>query len=416
MNYFLVLVVIGVAALGMAWMPALANKTRISYAILYVALGMLIYAFFKDYLPEPDPIRHPVIAVRFTEFVVIVALMGTGLKIDQPFSLKSWALPLKMVSISMILCIAGGALVGVYFLGLDVASAILLSSVLAPTDPVLASDVQVDPPLEGEKENVRFSLTAEGGMNDGTAFPFVWLAIYLTMQSGGEPVTLMHWFGWKLVYKLIAGVACGYILGKALAYLLFRLPEKYKLVRVNDGFAALSMTLLVYGLTEIINGYGFIAVFVCAVTLRNEEMEHRLHRKLHAFSDQIERILVAITLILFGGALITGILSAITWPLVIFSLVFLLVIRPVTTWFSFIKERLPLKEKLAISFFGIRGIGSFYYIAFALTQIRFNQPGRLWAVVSLIVLMSIICHGLTASTVIRKIEEDRELPNDKTHP
>ena len=134
MNYFLVLVVIGVAALGMAWMPALANKTRISYAILYVALGMLIYAFFKDYLPEPDPIRHPLIAVRFTEFVVIVALMGTGLKIDQPFSLKSWALPLKMVSISMILCIAGGALVGVYFLGLDLASAILLSSVLAPTD------------------------------------------------------------------------------------------------------------------------------------------------------------------------------------------------------------------------------------------------------------------------------------------
>ena len=119
-------------------------------------------------------------------------------------------------------------------------------------------------------------------MNDGTAFPFVWLAIYLVMQSAGEPVTLMHWFGWKLVYKLIAGVACGYILGKALAYLLFRLPEKYKLVRVNDGFAALAMTLLVYGLTEIINGYGFIAVFVCAVTLRNEEMEQAQVMVVHA--------------------------------------------------------------------------------------------------------------------------------------
>jgi sodium/hydrogen antiporter len=412
MNYFLVLVVIGIAALGMAWMPALASRTRISYSILYVALGMLIYSVFNN-LPEPDPLRHPLIAVHFTEFVVIVALMGTGLKIDQPFTLKSWAVPLKMVSISMILCIAGGALIGIYFLDLDVASAILLASVLAPTDPVLASDVQVDPPLEGAKENVRFSLTAEGGMNDGTAFPFVWLAIYLAMQASGEPISLMHWFGWKLLYKLIAGVACGYILGKALAYLLFRLPEKIKLVRVNDGFAALSMTLLVYGLTEIINGYGFVAVFACAVTLRNEEMGHRLHRKLHAFSDQIERILVAITLVLFGGALVTGILSAITWPLVVFSLIFLLIIRPVTTWFAFIKERLPLREKLAISFLGIRGIGSFYYVAFALTQIRFNQPSRLWAVVSLIVLMSIICHGLTASTVIRKIDADRENSNGK---
>ena len=407
MNYFLVLVLIGAAALGMAWMPALSNKTRISYSILYVGLGMLIYSLF-DKLPAPDPLLHPVIAVRFTEFVVIVALMGTGLKIDQPFSLKSWALPLKMVSISMILCIAGGAFIGVYFLGLDLASAILLSAVLAPTDPVLASDVQVAPPLEGEKEKVRFALTAEGGMNDGTAFPFVWLAIYLAMQAEGQPVSMMDWFGWKLLYKLIAGVACGYVLGKALAYVLFRLPEKITLVRVNDGFAALSMTLLVYGFTELISGYGFIAVFVCAVTLRNEEMGHRLHRKLHAFSDQIERIVVAITLLLFGGALANGILSAITWPLVIFSLLFLLIIRPLTTWVSFIKERLPLKEKLAISFFGIRGIGSFYYIAFALTQIRFNQPRRLWAVVSLIVLMSILFHGLTASRVIRKIEKEKE--------
>jgi NhaP-type Na+/H+ or K+/H+ antiporter len=281
--------------------------------------------------------------------------------------------------------------------------------VLAPTDPVLASDVQVAPPLEGEKEMVRFSLTAEGGMNDGTAFPFVWLAIYLALQATGEPVTLMDWFGWKLVYKLIAGVACGYFLGRILAYLLFRLPEKIKVVKVNDGFAALAMTLLVYGITELISGYGFIAVFVCAVTLRNEEMTHRLHRKMHAFSDQIERILVAITLLLFGGALANGILGAISWQVVIFSLLFLLVVRPLTTWLAVIGVKsLPIKEKLAISFFGIRGIGSFYYIAFALTEARFSSARTLWAVVSFIVLMSIIFHGLTASTVIQKIEEDRE--------
>jgi NhaP-type Na+/H+ or K+/H+ antiporter len=407
MDYFLLLVLIGLAALGMAWMPALANKIKVSYSIFYVGFGMLLYSLL-DGLPAPDPFRYPIPAVHFTELVVIVALMGTGLKIDQPFSFRSWGLPLRMVSISMVLCIGAAAVLGVVFLRLDIASAILLAAVLAPTDPVLASDVQVAPPLEGEKEMVRFALTAEGGMNDGTAFPFVWLAIYLALQASGQSATLGDWFGWKLVYKLSVGLACGFVLGKILGYLLFRLPEKIKLVKVNDGFAALSMTLLVYGVTELISGYGFIAVFVCAVTLRNEEMEHKLHRKLHAFSDQIERILVAITLLLFGGALVNGILAPITWQLVVFSLLFLLLIRPVTTWLSFGKTPIPRKEKLAISLFGIRGIGSFYYVAFALTQANFNEPRKIWAVVSFIVLMSIIFHGLTAASVIREIEKDRE--------
>jgi NhaP-type Na+/H+ or K+/H+ antiporter len=224
-------------------------------------------------------------------------------------------------------------------------------------------------------------------------------------------VTIGEWFGWKLLYKLFAGVACGFVLGKILGYLLFRLSERFQVVQVNDGFAALSMTLLVYGITELISGYGFIAVFVCAVTLRNEEMEHKLHRKLHAFSDQIERILVAITLLLFGGALVNGILAPITWQLVVFSLLFLLIIRPVTTWLAFGKIHLPRKEKWAVSLFGIRGIGSFYYIAFALTQANFKEAKTIWAVVALIVLMSIVLHGLTAATVIQKIEEDRAEEN-----
>lgn len=407
MDYFLILVIIGLSALGMAWMPALANKTRISYSILYVGLGMLLYSLIGR-LPAPSPFRYPAAAVHFTELVVIVALMGTGLKIDQPFSLKTWALPLRMVSISMILCIGGGAFVAVKFLGFDIPSAILLAAVLAPTDPVLASDVQVAPPQEGEKESVRFSLTAEGGMNDGTAFPFVWLAIYLAWQAAGDSVSIGEWVGYQLLYKLVIGLACGFLLGKILGYVLFRLPEKIKIVKVNDGFAALAMTLLVYGITELVHGYGFIAVFVSAVTLRNEEMEHRLHRKLHEFSDQIERILVAIALLLFGGALVYGILQRITWELVIFSLFFLFIIRPLTTWISFFRMPIKLKEKLAISFFGIRGIGSFYYIAFALTEADFKEPGKLWSIVSFIVLMSILLHGLTASSVIRNIEKDKE--------
>jgi NhaP-type Na+/H+ or K+/H+ antiporter len=196
-----------------------------------------------------------------------------------------------------------------------------------------------------------------------------------------------------------------------LGYIIFSLPEKYRVIRINDGFAALSVTLLVYGFTEMINGYGFIAVFVSAVTMRNVEMEHKLHRKLHAFTDQIERILVAITLLLFGGSLVNGLMDYLTWPLGIFGLVFIFLIRPVTTWLSLIGARLHYKERWAISFFGIRGIGSFFYMAFALQQAKFTFARELWSLVAFIVLMSIIIHGLTAGTVMKKIDDEFNNPD-----
>lgn len=402
-SYIIILVILGAAALAMAWMPAITRKLKISYAVLYVILGFILYTFVEA-LPEPNPTKELNITLRLTEMVVIVSLMGTGLKIDERFSFKDWAIPLRLVSITMLLSIAATAILGYFWLGFSIPSSILLGACLAPTDPVLASDVQVGPPLEKSRSRVRFALTAEGGLNDSMAFPFTWLAIALVTASLGND-TITTWFIKDLGFRMVVGLISGWLIGKALAYLLFQLPKDTNLDTPTDGFVALSATLLVYGVTELLHGYGFLAVFVCAVTLRNFELGHQYHKKLHAFSDQIERILVAIVLILFGGSIAYGILSILNLQLVLFGLASIFIVRPLCAYFSVMRTQIPGKEKAMISFFGIKGVGSLFYLAFALNEAPFENAATLWCLVSFIVLCSIVIHGFSAAKTMEKVEE-----------
>ena len=404
-TYIIILTLVGLAALGMAWMPAISRETGISYSIIYVLLGVALYASVGRFLPLPNPISSNKDTLHLTELVVIVSLMGTGLKIDQPFSFRRWAVPFRLVSITMILSIAIVTVSAMWGFGFNLATALLLGAVLAPTDPVLASDVQVGPPMEETQDKVKFSLTAEAGMNDGTAFPFTWLAIMLAVADG-QPMDFNYWTLFYLLYKIAAGVACGFLLGRGLSFLMFRLPEKHKVLTIRDGFVAISATLLVYGITEMVQGYGFIAVFVSAITMRNFELHHKYHKKLHDFTDQIERILIAVVLLLFGGSLVTGILHKLTWQMGVFSVLFVLLIRPLTSLIGLIGTRLHRKEKMAISFFGIKGMGSFYYLAFALEERFFAKNEELWAIGAFVVLLSILVHGPTATPVMRKLETE----------
>lgn len=402
-THVIILTVIGLAALGMAWMPTVSRAIKISYSVLYLLLGMLLYIFFGDLLPLPNPISKNEFTVHITELVVIISLMGSGLKIDRPFTLKGWSVPLRLVSITMVLTIAAVAFIAVQFFGFSLPAAILLGAVLAPTDPVLASDVQVGPPHEGEEGNVQFGLTAEAGMNDGTAFPFTWLAILLAAAPGGGEIG--YWFSYYLLYKLAAGALIGFLLGRLVAILLFKLPEHHQALKIRDGFVAISATLLVYGTAEMAQGYGFIAVFVAAITIRNYEIDHKYHRTLHDFTDQVERVLIAIVLILFGGSLVSGVLQVLDWKMVVFAIGFVLVIRPLASILGLIGTRVGWKERGALSFFGIRGMGSFYYLSFALNEQYFSVGEELWAIGSFVVLLSIIVHGITAAPVLERLEQ-----------
>jgi len=402
--YTLELALLGLATLGMVWIPALTKDRGISYAIVYVLFGVLLYTIVPDHLPPPDPSAHGTLTMHFAETVVIISLMGTGIKLDRSFSWKNWASPVRLVTVAMILGMAIAMLIGYTFLGLGLASAILLGAVLAPTDPVLASDVQVGPPNEKRKSETKFSLTAEAGLNDGMAFPFVWLAILMTMGKITTTGEWLTWFGFDVLYKVIAGIAIGWAFGRGMGYLLFDLSSKFKFLKTTDGFMAVALTFLVYGVTELLHGYGFFAVFICAVNLRHYEKEHDFHSELHAFTDQIERLLIAVLLILFGGSLVRGILDALTWKMALFSIGFVFIVRPVTGFISLIRRDMDFKEKLAISFFGIRGMGSVFYLAFAFHEATFDKQQELWAVVAFTILLSTLVHGISSTPVMKHLQ------------
>ncbi|WP_342647860.1 sodium:proton antiporter [Mucilaginibacter sp. CSA2-8R] len=403
-HYVVVISVIGIAALGMAWMPSVTKRTGVSYAIIYVLAGVLLYLAFPHLLPAADPRKDESHTMHITELVIIVSLMGTGIKIDRPFKYASWKSPIRLVTIGMISCIGLATLTSFYFFNLDIASALLIGAALAPTDPVLASDVQVGPPNQNERFETKFALTAEAGLNDAFAFPFVLLAITLSNLPFKGTDSLWEWVEHALLLKVVIGLAIGYLLGQLLGYIVFTMGDRMKILETHDGFVALSLTLMVYGVTELAHGYGFLAVFVAGTALRNYELGHHLHSKLHAFTDQTERILVAIVLILFGGSLTTGVLQNLTWPMVTFSVLFLFVLRPLTSFLSLAGINMHSKERWVISFFGIRGLGSIYYLAYALKETQFPYADQIWTAVTFTILLSIVVHGLTATQVMKYME------------
>lgn len=407
--YIVVLAAFGAIVLLTAWLPMVLKELPLSLPIVCVAFGALLFAIPDLPGVAPHPQEHLKITERLTEFVVIIALMGAGLKLDRPLLWATGKLTWRLLGIAMPLTIAALAVLAYILLGVGAATAILLAAALAPTDPVLASDVQVGPPGQGQEDEVRFTLTSEAGLNDGLAFPFVNLAIALAAASHtGEP-WLIDWLSVDVVWKLAAGTAAGWIIGRALGWLTFRMPNRAKLSRTGDGFVALGITCLAYGLTEMIHGYGFLAVFVAAVALRSMERDHAYHEKLHDFAEQLERLLMMILLVIFGGALTGGdLFRSLTWGGVAFALVAIFLVRPLCSWVSLLGSSQPPAERAVISFFGIRGLGSAYYLAYGLNHESFEAPDLLWATLGLIVLISIILHGATVTPVMRHLDRRRQ--------
>ena len=404
--YELAILLVGLALLGAAWVPHLVQRNALTFPILYVALGALVYTLPLP-LPAPDPVRYPVIAERLTELTVLVALVGVGLRIDTRFGWRRWALTWRLLGITMPLTILAGLWLVQVWLGYGVATALLLGAVLAPTDPVLAGDVQVHGPGEGGEDPVRFALTSEGGFNDSLAFPFVWLAVALALASAGEPMDWGRWLALDLLWRVLGGAAVGVLVGYALMHLIFRSERKPTLSRSSDGLTALAIMLIVYGVAELCHTYGFLAVFVAALAVRQKESDHDYHAVLDSFAQQCEKLLTALMLLLFGGALASGILSDLSWRDVVFALVFVLVVRPLAGWLGLVGASLSTRERWAIAVFGVRGIGSLYYLAFAMNQADFRDADELWAVVCLVVVLSILLHGLTASGVMDWLDRQR---------
>jgi sodium/hydrogen antiporter len=404
----------GIAVFTAAIFPKLLRDTPLSMPMVFLGAGMLVFTFIGD-LPDPDPIQHRDFALHLTEICVIISLMGAGLALDRPLGRLRWATTWRMLGIAMPVCIVLLTLLGLGVLGLGLAAALLVAAALAPTDPVLASEVQVGEPAdeEGETEKedeVRFGLTSEAGLNDGLAFPFVYLAIAMSIVGTSPTDWFPQWFAVDVLWRIGVGVLMGFGTGKFLARLFFSArSETIRLSNHSEGFVALAATFLAYGLTEMVEGYGFIAVFVCAVTIRAAEHTHGYHKVLHSWVEQMERIMTVVILVLLGGAIARGLLAGIGWAELGVALAFLLLVRPLSGWLGLARGKTGPRERIAISFFGIRGIGSLYYLAYALGKGQFNdQAEQLWAIVGLVVALSIVLHGATTAPVMNRLDRLRE--------
>lgn len=402
-RYDLVLLVIGLAAFGVVGLRRVLADRPLSYPIIYVVGGVLFFAIPLGF-EAPNPITFSDATERLTEIGVIVALMGAGIGISRPFGWRRWRTTWHLLGFTMPLTIIGTALLGWGVLGLTPAAALLLGAVLAPTDPVLASDVQVEGPADGEDE-VRFSLTSEAGLNDGLAFPFVNLAIIIVIGGINPGNWLADFLLIEIGYKLGVGMLAGWLVGRLLAFAIF--DRRSPLPETMDGMVALAATLIAYAVTELAGGYGFLAVFVAALMIRRSEHKHEYHQVMHNFVGQVERLVTAVLLILFGGAITTGLLVASSWNEVLVAAAIVLVIRPLTGWLGLMGTPAGRLERRAIAFFGIRGVGSFYYLSHAVNQVGFWSVDRLWAIVSLVVVFSMVLHGVTATPAMRRLDEMR---------
>jgi NhaP-type Na+/H+ or K+/H+ antiporter len=407
------LAVAGIGVLGVALLARVVSDRPISLPILYVAFGAAVFSLPLGF-PVPDPLEYGSLTERLTELGVIVALMSAGLKLDRRPQWPEWQSTLRLLAITMPLTIAAAALLGWGVLGIAVPTAMLFGAVAAPTDPVLAAEVQVDDPGEGSEgqakpneegmaDEVRFALTSEAGLNDSLAFPFTYLAILFALVGVAPANWVGEWVLTFVVYKLAVGVAAGAILGWVLARLVFASQAETRLARSLKGLEALAGTLLVYGATEIVNGYGFLAVFVAALVVRDYERGHEYDDRLHDIAEMAEYLLMVTVMVLFGGALVSGLLDPLTVEAALVGLALLFVVRPLAGLVGLLGFDRAYRERATIATFGIRGLGSFYYLAYALNQAPFPDANLLWAIMGFVVLVSVVVHGVTATPVVERI-------------
>ncbi len=393
---------VGAAVFAAYLLPRVAFMRAASSSGLLMILGLVAFTFIPGMPEALDPTVSPRLWEILSEIAVIVVLFATGLRIDNVSSWSRWSPTFRLLLIAMPLTIGVVALLGWGLAGMTIAGAILLGAVLSPTDPVLAGDVQVGPPLEGGEHPVRFTLTAEAGLNDGLAFPFVYLGLIIAAQGADPSSWLMEWVMRDLLYRIAVGAMVGAMVGWALGRSLFSAWGSAAIEKSGPGVLALGAVLLCYGVVELAEGYGFIGAFTAGLMCRRTQEKHRFHKRLHAFSEAVEHSLTAILLVLLGSIL-PALWPVLDWRHTLIGFSLLLVIRPLAGWLSLLRSRMPSGDRLIVGFFGVRGIGSVYYVGYATGHMEFVNEEQLWALVAYTIFASALIHGATSFIVDRYV-------------
>ncbi len=425
MSFSIWAVVIGALLIIMALSSTLLKRLPLSTAMLYLFAGVVLGPIGWE-LMSPDPFLFSASIERMTEIALLISLFAAGLKLGLPLSNKHWRIPISLAFVSMTISVLFSTALGVYGLGLSLGAAILLGAIIAPTDPILASDVQVENATD--RDRLRFSLTGEGALNDGAAFPFVLLGLGLlglhNLGVGG-----WRWVLIDVLWAISVGILIGALLGKLIGKLVVYLRSQHKESIGLDEFLALGLIGLSYGAATLLHASGFLAVFAAGLALQRvkepqltvgktmevtmvldnpeaqvaaaTDPEHAsafMMQAVRGFNEQLERI-GEVAVVLVMGAMLA--FTNLTPSIIVFVVLFFILIRPVSVWIGLLGAPVSQDQQMLMSWFGIRGIGSIYYLMYAINHgLPFELAEPIVAITLATVTVSIVLHGISVTPLM----------------
>jgi NhaP-type Na+/H+ or K+/H+ antiporter len=423
--------IVGALLISMGMMESLLQRLPVSPAMLYLPVG---YALGPSGfgLIEIQPLQQATFLTLITEIALIISIFTVGLKLRVSISDRIWWLPIRLGIVTMLITIALLTLAGVYLLHLPLGASVLLAAILAPTDPILASDVQIKDP--GDRDRIRFGLTGEGGLNDGTAFPFVMLGLgLLAVPEAAHYADINAVF--IVLFEIVAGLGSGWFLGWSIGRLVLYLRRDYQMALGMEEFLTIGMIAFSYGVAHLIGGNGFIAVFAAGVAIRRIEFttsgseepgevigpvaagdESSIATDPHkapaymtetvlGFNQQLEHIVEFIMVLLLGVMLSS---SGFSWEGGLVAALLFIVVRPVAVMVGLIRSPISSTQRKLIAWFGIRGIGSLYYLMFALQyEWLTGLAQRLVSLVLTVVAISVVLHGISSTPLMESYHRRR---------
>ena len=420
----LMFLIIGMLLVVVALTSTYVKRLPFTPTMIYLGLGAVLGPWGFG-LFVVDPMRRASLLEHIAEIAVLISLFTTGLKLRVPLREKIWLIPLQLAFISMTITVGLVALAAYYALGLPLGAAILLGAILAPTDPVLASEVQLHDAADTDK--LRFSITGEAGLNDGTAFPFVMLGLGLLgfHELGGWG---WRWVAVDVIWAVAGGVALGGAAGLLLGKLVLHLRREHKEAFGLDEFLALGLIAAVYGVSLLLHTYGFLAVFAAGLALRflerqqtgdeitkekvaaimsgdaEERATHpekattHMTESLLGFNEQLEHVF-EVGVVVVIGAMLTP--QLIPWHQLWFVAVLFILIRPIAVLIGARSRKVGPVQRGMISWFGIRGIGSLYYLMYAVNKgLPEALATQLTALTISVIAVSVIVHGVSVTPLM----------------
>lgn len=419
--------IIGLLLIAMTLGSSFLSRLPLSSAMLYLGVGMAISPLGLDLL-RLAPLHNRVLLERLTEIAVLISLFTAGMKLELPLSNRRWRIPVQLATVSMVVTVALITALGVYGLGLPLGAAVLLGAILAPTDPVLASDVQVSNP--GDRDQLRFGLTGEGGLNDGTAFPFVmlglgWLGLH-ELGTGG-----WRWWAVDVLWAVTGGLGLGYLLGTLVGRAILYLRMRHREALGSDEFIALGLIALTYGAALLSHTYGFLAVFAAGLALcridkpaatsgadqtqppaamspaeesaaSSAQVPAQMMRAVERFNSQLEHF-VEVGIVLTVGVMMAEV--DFSWEVLWFVPVLLFGVRPLAVYLGLLGTPVKGTQRRLMAWFGIRGIGSLYYLLYAINHAL--EPAlaeRLLSLTLAVVVTSVVAHGISVTPLMQRYE------------